>query len=75
MKFQIEVDMPDRWVSHFLGMLKEMQYLGDMGGSRNITFYADGDGDFRPKFSWPDNLAVAEPDSRDDLGNSFFDAG
>lgn len=75
MKFQVEADMPERWVPHFLGMLKEMQYLGAMGGSREITFYSDGDGDFRPKFSWPENLETTEPTRRDKVGNSFFDAG
>ena len=75
MKFTIECEMGDRWVSHFLVMLKYMQRLGNLGRSRRVTFYADGDGDFRPKFMWnellPDN---AEPIS-DDNGNRFYDAG
>lgn len=52
MKFTITVDMHWRWVPHFLGMLKRMEFLGNIGASRDIIFYSDGDGDFRPKFSW-----------------------
>lgn len=29
-------------------MAKLMQYCGRIGTSRNVTFFADGDGDFRP---------------------------
>ena len=29
-----------------------MQKLGSGGSSRTLGFYADGDGDFRPKFEW-----------------------
>ena len=31
-------------------MFKYMQHLGQMGSSRTCSFFADGDGDFRPKF-------------------------
>ena len=39
-------------------MFKYMQYLGDVGSSRMCSFYADGDGDFRPKVSidYPETL-------------------
>ena len=30
-------------------MLKTWEWLGDIGGSRWTGFYADGDGNFRPK--------------------------
>jgi len=30
-------------------MFEYMQYLGGMGSSRMCSFYADGDGSFRPK--------------------------
>lgn len=75
MKFTIQVDMPDRWVPHFLAMLKYMEQLGGMGGSRKVCFYADGDGDFRPKFKWNKFLpSEAEPVSDKD-GDRFYDAG
>lgn len=39
-------------------MFEYMEYLGKMGMSRNCTFFADGDGDFRPKvfFEYPEEL-------------------
>lgn len=66
--------MPDRWVPHFLGMLKRMEYLGRIGSSRKVTFYSDGDGDFRPAFTWNVDIKTAGPRWEPD-GNAFFDAG
>lgn len=39
-------------------MFKYMQRLGSIGSSRMCSFYADGDGDFHPKFSfeYPEEL-------------------
>lgn len=39
-------------------MFKYMQYLGAVGSSRMCSFYADGDGSFRPKvsFEYPEDL-------------------
>jgi len=73
--FVIECEMNSRWVPHFLAMLKYMQQLGSMGGSRKVSFYADGDGDFRPKFKWDEKLpSDGKPiDTKD--GNNFYDAG
>ncbi len=45
------VTVRKRWAVQLIGMLNTMQSLGSMGSSRMIGFYADGDGDFRPKFS------------------------
>ena len=33
-------------------MFKYMEWLGKAGSSRNCTFFADGDGSFRPKISF-----------------------
>jgi hypothetical protein len=33
-------------------MFKYMEYLGNIGSSRMCSFYADGDGSFRPKVSF-----------------------
>lgn len=44
--------MARRWLPHFIAMLKTMQSFGNAGHSGNVAFYADGDGDFRPKFSF-----------------------
>lgn len=49
-KIIIEMEVKERWIPHFLGMLELMQAMGSMGCSRTIGFYADGDGNFRPKF-------------------------
>ncbi len=75
MKFTIEVEMKDRWVPHFLAMLKYMQQLGGLGGSRNVGIYSDGDGDFRPKFSWDASLPSKAEPKEDDDGNRIYDAG
>lgn len=39
-------------------MFEYMEFLGKAGMSRNCSFFADGDGDFRPKikYSYPENL-------------------
>lgn len=76
MKFEIEVDMADRWVPHFLGMLKAMETYGKIGSSRNIAIYADGDGDFQPTFEFKTNdlPRPAHPIDEND-GNLLFDAG
>lgn len=74
-KFTIEVEMSERWIPHFLAMLKYMQYLGNIGSSRSVAIFADGDGDFRPKFKWDENLpSDAEPVSKKD-GNVGYSAG
>jgi len=75
MKFSIEVDMPDRWVPQFLGMLAYMHRLGGVGSSRLLTFYSDGDGDFRPKFEWDKDLPVEINGMLDANGNRTYDAG
>ena len=60
MKFTIECEMKDRWVPYFLSMLNYMQLLGNMGCSRLLRFYSDGDGDFRPIFKWNESLEVKD---------------
>lgn len=70
MKFTITCEMKDRWVPSFLGLLKEMQYNGSIGHSGTVSFYADGDGDFRPKFEWDKSLP--EPATSN---QSHYDAG
>lgn len=49
--FTITATMDKHWVNTFCSMLKYMEHCGDIGHSSNITFYSDGDGDFRPKFN------------------------
>ena len=74
-KFTIECEMRERWIPHFLSMLRYMQQLGSMGGSRMVTFYADGDGDFNPKFKWDEELPSDAKPIEDNGGNRIYDAG
>jgi hypothetical protein len=74
-EFVIRCRMRPRWVPHFLAMLKKMEQYGDLGCSRMISFYADGDGDFRPKFKWPDACSCDAKPVTDEDGNVTFDAG
>jgi len=73
-KFTVEVEMKKRWVPHFLSMLSYMQYLGGVGGSRKVAIYADGDGDFRPKFRPSIEFERVKP-SVDADGDRMYDAG
>jgi hypothetical protein len=74
MVFNIRVKMQARWVPHFLAMLDYMAVLGRLGGSRRVCFYADGDGDFRPEFTWDVDVPLAAP-VRDEDGDRLYDAG
>ena len=74
-KFTIEVEMQTRWIPHFLAMLKKMQQYGSLGCSREITFYSDGDGDFRPYFEWDETLPSEADPIKEINGNLYFDAG
>lgn len=73
--FTINVTMKNRWVPHFLSMLKYFQYLGGVGSSRQVTFYADGDGDFRPKFEWDKELDSSAKPAKESNGDRYYDAG
>ena len=77
MKLNVVADIPDRWVPAFLGFLNRLQYCGAVGMSRNTSIYADGDGDFRPKFevSADCDLPLADAPTEDVRGNQVFDAG
>jgi hypothetical protein len=66
--------MEERWVPFFLGMLKRMEYLGGIGSSRNVILFSDGDGDFRPKFTF-DPKALVEKGTIAKDGTAFYDAG
>lgn len=74
-KFNIQCEMPERWIPHFLGMLNKMEYLGKIGASRKITIYSDGDGDFHPKFTWDISSDLANPLKQEKVGMSPLDDG
>ena len=67
----IKMTCHKRWVPEVLSMLKHMEHLGDIGASRVVALYCDGDGDFRPKFELPEFNEV-KPVSDDP---TMFDAG
>ena len=48
----IDVQMEERWVNTFCSMLKRMELDGSIGHSEWIALFSDGDGDFRPRFSF-----------------------
>jgi hypothetical protein len=73
-EFTITVKMQERWIPHFMSMLKYMEHLGDVGSSRPVGIYSDGDGDFRPKFETDIEWAEKEPIINDN-GNRLYDAG
>ncbi len=77
-EFTIKCKMRARWVPHFIGLLKLMQNLGNLGGSRMVSFYSDGDGDYRPKFEFEDKTPEPAPGVwkiEDGSETCFFDAG
>lgn len=76
--FNIKVTMNERWIDDFCSMLEWMEHCGNVGHSSLVGFYADGDGDFRPKFEidteycqtdgiWEDNIT--------ELPEVVYDAG
>ena len=75
-KFTIEVEMEERWIDDFMSMLDKMEYLGNLGASRTVSIYSDGDGDFRPKFKASVDWDRVRPkDSDYDLNDNHYDAG
>ena len=48
--FVIKCRMKRRWARPFLCMLEYMECCGDIGHSSMVGLFADGDGDFYPKF-------------------------
>lgn len=73
-KFIIECEMEERWIPYFMSMLKTMESYGNIGSSRKVGIYSDGDGDFRPKFNTDIKYEKKSP-IKNDNGNVIFDAG
>lgn len=72
--FNIKCTCRKRWASQIVSMLKQMEHLGNIGSSRDVAIYADGDGDFRPKFEFDVNIPEVKP-VIEMAGNTKFDAG
>lgn len=75
--FTIEATMEERWIPHFLSMLNAMHENGAVGHSGVVGMYADGDGDFRPKFRVDMHYDNVEPSVRNDykIVDAIYDAG
>ena len=73
-KFKIKVQMQERWIPYFMSMLKRMEYDGCIGHSENVTLYADGDGDFRPKFKSRVKFKSVDP-VKQTSASTTYDAG
>jgi len=73
--FLIKVTMRDRWIPHFIGMLKYMEQIGNIGASRRVSIYSDGDGDFNPKFKFLGVDVEPAPPVEDKHGHRLYDAG
>ena len=55
--FTIHCKMKERWIASFIKMLDAMSRCGSIGHSEFVGLYADGDGDFQPKFTYDKVLA------------------
>lgn len=60
-EFTIQCKMEERWIPHFLSMLREIEYNGNVGHSGGVAFFADGDGDCRFRFSADIDYERQEP--------------
>ena len=74
-KFTIECTMNDRWVDDFCSFLKSLENNGKIGHSSIIGFYADGDGDFRPKFNIGIDFNMTKGFESNKTPEILFDAG
>jgi len=74
-EFTIKVKIEERWIPHFLSMLKMMEYCGKVGKSRYVCIMADGDGDFHPEFEF-ENVEFKEVKPvKETLSVYVYDAG
>lgn len=73
--FTIKATMEERWVNDFISCLKRMEHCGKIGKSEIVSFYADGDGDFRPLFEVDINYEVVSPIIKGKQQTKVYDAG
>ena len=48
--FTVQVTIEERWIPYFMTMLQRMEKNGELGRSEYLSFFSDGEGDFKPKF-------------------------
>lgn len=72
----IKATMKERWVKDFCSFLKYMEYCGNVGHSAAVGFFADGDGDFHPKFEIDTDYEIVKGlDGEGRTIEILFDAG
>ena len=74
-KFIIECEVPERWVDDFCSFLERIEFQGKQGHSSLIGFFADGDGDFRPRFNIRTEYNKTEGLKKELIPEVMFDAG
>jgi hypothetical protein len=76
--FNVKCTMPKVWAIHFQSFLKEMENYGKLGHSGQISFFSDGDGNFRPNFKFSTEYGHIDglpPRRINSKAETMFDAG
>lgn len=76
--FNVKCTMPKVWASHFQSFLREMESYGQRGHSGQISFMADGDGNFRPRFRFTKEYETVQGIQSQNISRKaeqLFDAG
>lgn len=72
----IKATMEERWVNEFCSFLEYIESCGRRGHSAAVGFYADGDGDFHPKFEVDTEYEIVKSLDGEDIPiEVLFDAG
>ena len=76
----INCKVEERWIPIFVKMFEAMEYCGQIGHSEYVGLYADGDGDFKPKFHFNPSVEDYKTDGYLVVKNpsgqmTMFDAG
>jgi hypothetical protein len=74
-KFIVECEVPERWVDDFCSFLEHLERNGNIGHSALVGFYADGDGDFRPKFTINTEYSKTQGRKTEWTPEAMYDAG
>lgn len=74
-EFNLHCTMKRCWANEFMSFLSKMQEFGNVGHSEVVGFYADGDGDFHPKFTTDFNYTKTEPIKSKESEIILYDAG
>jgi hypothetical protein len=76
-EFDIHCKMKRCWANELLSFLAMIEGFGNIGHSGLVGFYADGDGDCRPKFTNNlENFQFREPMKKTNIESiDVFDAG